>query len=730
MDTKLKKGRPILSFLSLFLGLHLAVGCVAAALLFVPQLGGLSAYWTLLSEEDYQETQSFRSTVEECLYQALRAASLEGKEGPLEPWENYTMPESPNLLYLLRFDGQEAGRSSGETFPVEDSTPVFPEAFNFILHFDGSTVTLTKDGEALDVYGDGYFTADSLWELPGYRNNGDTFFSGLDADLVSRCEVWLAVRREPIDVPGYDPIAWLPKQRQLLLAQFAAWLAAALAAAGLLLCWGLRREARERFWAGLVRCTGKIWFEWKLLVFLGSLCAFLFGCGVALRYPWGDGLIVLAVTADIFFWVLLVFRADLRRNPQARRHSGVAALARRQARRRALLPFQKRMLRYGPGVLCGILCYLFLLCLLLLALHEGGMFLAFPMTGCFFYLWFRARKKYTVTVEETGALLERIGAISRGETLPPLQLSSDSDLSASANQLNTIESGIRTAVEKQVKSERMKVELISNVSHDLKTPLTSIISYTQLLLEEDLPPAARDYAQILAQKAERLSHMVQDVFEVSKAATGNLKMQSEQIDLCKLIRQTMADMEEKLSESRLSFRVFLSPEPVFICADGQKLYRVFQNLLENVLRYSLEGTRVYLRQETTPDRTVVTIKNISREEFPAGVDLTERFVRGDESRTDGGSGLGLSIAKSFTEACGGCFSVETEGDLFTAVVSFPVVWIRPDPVSEEEDDLPDVPSQDGDVQTEPALTNDGMRRNPPSEGNDPFEAPPILLPKE
>lgn len=192
----------------------------------------------------------------------------------------------------------------------------------------------------------------------------------------------------------------------------------------------------------------------------------------------------------------------------------------------------------------------------------------------------------------------------------------------------------------------------------------------------------------------------------------------------------MADMEEKLSESRLSFRVFLSPEPVFICADGQKLYRVFQNLLENVLRYSLEGTRVYLRQETTPDRTVVTIKNISREEFPAGVDLTERFVRGDESRTDGGSGLGLSIAKSFTEACGGCFSVETEGDLFTAVVSFPVVWIRPDPVSEEEDDLTDVPSQDGDVQTEPALTNDGMKRNPPSEGNDPFEAPPILLPKE
>ena len=673
MDTKSKKSRPFLSFLSLFLGLHLAVGCAAAALLFVPQLGGLSAYWALLSEEDYQQTQSFRSAVEGCLYQALQTASLEGREGPLEPWENYSMPESPNLLYLLRFDGREAGRSSGETFPVDGGAPVFPEAFNFILHFDGSAVTLTKDGEALDVYGDGYFTADSLWELPGYRNSVDTFFSGLDAGLVSRCEVWLAVRREPIDVPGYDPIAWLPGQRQLLLAQLAAWAAAVLAAAGLLLCWGLRREARERFWAGLARFTGKIWFEWKLLVFLGSLCAFLFGCGVALRYPWGDGLLVFAVTADLFFWVLLVFRADLRRNPQARRHSGMAALARRQARRRALLPFQKRMLRYGPAVFCGAAVWALLSLFFVLALHELFWVAVVPLTCLLLYFWRQARRHFAAAVEETGALLGQIAAISRGEEPEPLCLTGETELAAAAGQLNAIGSGVRAAVERQVRSERMKVELISNVSHDLKTPLTSIISYAQLLLGEDLPPAARGYAEILAQKAERLHHMVQDVFEVSKAASGNLRVQRERLDLVKLIRQTMADMAETLDAAPVTFRVSLPQQPVLLLADGQRLCRVFQNLLENAARYSLEGTRVYVKAQAEAGRVTVTLRNVSREELPAGVDLTERFVRGDESRTDGGSGLGLSIARSFTEACGGVLTVRTDGDLFTVSVSFPVL---------------------------------------------------------
>ena len=235
-----------------------------------------------------------------------------------------------------------------------------------------------------------------------------------------------------------------------------------------------------------------------------------------------------------------------------------------------------------------------------------------------------------------------------------------------------MEAGLRTALEKQMKSERMKVELIANVSHDLKTPLTSVVSYAALLgEEEDLPPHVKDYIRILNEKARRLQVMVQDVFEVSKAASGELPLRLERLDLTRLLDQTMADMDEAIRESGLTFRVTLPSNPVWITADGDRLYRVFQNLIQNALRYSLEGSRVYLTLEVRNGRATATMKNTSRDELPGGMDFTARFVRGDESRTDGGSGLGLAIASSFTTACGGALEVETDADLFTVRVSFP-----------------------------------------------------------
>ncbi len=229
----------------------------------------------------------------------------------------------------------------------------------------------------------------------------------------------------------------------------------------------------------------------------------------------------------------------------------------------------------------------------------------------------------------------------------------------------------------------MKVELVSNVSHDLKTPLTSILSYAELLRQEEgeLPPAAADYARIIDEKAQRLKTMVEDVFEVSKAAADQLPVHLEKLDLAKLLRQTLADMDASIQKSPLTFRVELPEEPVMITADGKRLYRVFQNLIDNALRYALEGSRVYLSLKTAEGTAEASVRNTSRDELPAGVDFTARFVRGDESRTDGGSGLGLSIAKSFTEACGGTFRVETVADLFTAVVTFPLAEEEP---AEEE----------------------------------------------
>lgn len=246
------------------------------------------------------------------------------------------------------------------------------------------------------------------------------------------------------------------------------------------------------------------------------------------------------------------------------------------------------------------------------------------------------------------------------------------DLKEHAEILNNISGGLTDAVNEQMKSERFKAELITNVSHDLKTPLTSVLSYAELLRQEPLEGAAADYARIIDEKARRLAVMVQDVFEVSKAASGQLPVHLERLDFAKLLRQTLADLEGPISQSGLTFRMELPEIPVMITADGRRLYRVFQNLIDNALKYALAGSRVYLSLKTEVGRAEASLRNTSREELPTGVDLTARFVRGDASRTDGGSGLGLSIASSFTEACGGDFHVETLADLFTAVVSFPL----------------------------------------------------------
>ena len=227
-------------------------------------------------------------------------------------------------------------------------------------------------------------------------------------------------------------------------------------------------------------------------------------------------------------------------------------------------------------------------------------------------------------------------------------------------------------MEEQTRSERMKVELVTNVSHDIKTPLTSIISYAELLKQEELEPPAGEYVDILVQKAERLRSMVLDVFEISKAASGELPVKLESLDLAKLLRQTTADMTQAIESAPVILRESLPEEPVPILADGDRLYRVFQNLLQNALTYALEGSRVYLSLTVKDGMAEASVKNTSKTELPDGVDFTARFVRGDQSRTDGGSGLGLAIADSFTRACGGELRVEPVADLFVVTVTFPL----------------------------------------------------------
>ncbi len=279
-------------------------------------------------------------------------------------------------------------------------------------------------------------------------------------------------------------------------------------------------------------------------------------------------------------------------------------------------------------------------------------------------------------INDAAAINNKLTAITAGQNTAPLELASTSLLTQAAHNLNAVGNGIEAAIEQNNRSNKMRVELITNVSHDLKTPLTSIINYADLLCEEDLPENAAAYAQSLREKSYRLKSMVQDVFDLSKATSGNLNVEKTKLDLAKLIRQTLADMDERIAESNLTFKLNIASEPLFIEADGEKLYRVFQNLIINALQYSLENSRVHVMLDKHDGNAYARIKNTSRQELNfTAEEIMERFVRADTSRTTEGSGLGLSIVQSFTEACGGTFAIEMDADLFTACVSFPLVII-------------------------------------------------------
>lgn len=241
-----------------------------------------------------------------------------------------------------------------------------------------------------------------------------------------------------------------------------------------------------------------------------------------------------------------------------------------------------------------------------------------------------------------------------------------------AEYINNIGSGLDAAVENSVKNERMKTELITNVSHDLNTPLTSIISYVDLLKRENFTdPKVLEYLDILEAKAARLKVLTEDVVEASKASTGNLTLNMNNLDFVEMLHQVIGEFEERFEEHHLTMIVHFPDEPSVIYADGQRLWRVLENIFGNVTKYAMEDTRVYAEVMNAHGQVVFTLKNISAQPLNfAAEELTERFVRGDVARGTEGSGLGLSIAKSLTELQGGKFQLYLDGDLFKVTITF------------------------------------------------------------
>ncbi len=615
-----------------------------------------------------------------------------------EAW-NKILQEDRNLLYSISRNGKILYSN------MEDISQYPTQGYGFLLSFDGKECSASKNGSAIDLYGDGIYREDGKhWELPGYSNfQADETAAGVTVSIAVADEPALYIKGNYSSQGNqwrcnrlyYMEKNWRERRQNLVV------YGALEAGIGLCLLavWFLLRKEKPLTDRAIAQVTGHLWFEVKLLLLLGALCIVLLPLTEEMRYlvqevtyavsweaetayyqyPWFLSAYLYEILRQpvmvlLVFWSGWLFVNDLRYGDKPWRHGICGMLTARGLK----LPIQRRLSRLAGLMaltavgLCAVTLNLLVYYLSFgsLRLDVVWLFLLPPSLLLIATVLYSARLRKLWG--DLGSLTEQIRAVKDGSLTSSLPLPEDGDLRRSMEELGDIQQGMARAVEEQTRSERMKVELVTNVSHDIKTPLTSIISYAELLKQEKLEPPAGEYVDILAQKAERLRTMVLDVFEVSKAASGELPVKLEELDLAKLLRQTTADMAGAIEAAPITLRESLPEEPVTIVADGDRLYRVFQNLLQNALKYALEGSRVYLTLDVRDGTAEVSLKNTSRTELPDGVDFTGRFVRGDQSRTDGGSGLGLAIADSFTRACGGELRVEPVADLFVVTVRFPI----------------------------------------------------------
>ncbi|GAA0337434.1 HAMP domain-containing sensor histidine kinase [Bacillus carboniphilus] len=281
--------------------------------------------------------------------------------------------------------------------------------------------------------------------------------------------------------------------------------------------------------------------------------------------------------------------------------------------------------------------------------------------------WFTYKK-----VKSFKTIKEGVERIKNGEIHHTIDVGKKGEFATLASNINGITDGLKNAVENELKSERLKTELITNVSHDIRTPLTSIITYIDLLKKETDTEKIQEYVKILDQKSQRLKLLTDDLFDAAKASSGNIPVELEQIDIISLVTQGLGELNNKIETSQLDFKVRYPKEKIYVAADGKLLWRSVENVLSNIFKYALAGSRVYIDMEEAGEEVILTFKNISAYELNITADeLMERFKRGDESRHSQGSGLGLSISKSLIELQKGSFKIEIDGDLFKAIIKLP-----------------------------------------------------------
>ena len=605
------------------------------------------------------------------------------------------LKECKNLLYTIVYD-DEILYSNADGMALDGEKGELPDGYNFLLYFDGEKVTIKKNGKDLNIYGDGQYRNDGGWFVPGYKN------FPVD-EKYGKARITIAAIDDPQlytvafygDGYGYydggNRLYQIVQDMQETRDEMGSFCFTLAAAAIFLLVSRIFRKEKRQADRKLAFFTGKLWYEVKVLIFLipAGFLVYQFipminnvyygGLNPDIYYEYALKRII--PLELVVFWMLWLALNDACYNRHVWNNSLCGRIRHSLAVKQLQYPFQQRMLRRYRKIMLLSAFVIIILLVIIVAWVRGeySYWAALTVVAVIGIVGVSAAEiRYLMQLsreaQDMGDLVDQISAVREGDMEAPLYLPEDSDLHDAVTNLNEIQGGMKEAIKEQLQSERMKVELIANVSHDIKTPLTSIISYVELLKEEEgLPDHVKDYISILESKSQRLKTMVQDVFEVSKAASGELPVKLETIDFAKLLRQTMADMEEEIHSSCVTVRAQIPEEEEFIRADGQRLYRVFQNLIQNALKYSLDGSRVYIALKREDGMLTASVTNTSADELDGSIDYTARFTRGDSSRTDGGSGLGLSIARSFTEACGGTFRIAIIADLFTAYVTFKAV---------------------------------------------------------
>lgn len=663
----------------------------AAWLLFLAMAGGAAFFglqcarsMPLLGAESAQETGAFIQMLEEREEQVLELLScqIQLKDDTLDYVERQTYQE--RLRYLeeqlspeqTSFRYQILSADGSRVLPgnLPEDAPDLEELVSQVYYLRVNTSGVGQTALESEMIPE-FFVVETddamIYSAPSAK--------AAEESVVLRCGVLTPERME-----AQDEFFRLEQEFTRAQMNFAFYLTLALAlaaaSAGLLivLLWASGRgpEGEE----AVLPWPERIYTEaWALLLAGGTVLLLVLLTEYESNWIWAvyradsgqlDTLCI-AGTAAITAWVLLA--AMLLRTVTVRLR--LRALARTTLLCRVVSFLWRRLsvfIRELPLTWKTLLCFLLYLAAIFAADHLWPLRYWYPLPGAVVNLtvlmglcWWSAgfgRVRKGTEIIAAGNLNHQIETAH----LP-------ADLKGHAEALNNISGGLTTAVNEQMKSERFKAELITNVSHDLKTPLTSIINYVNLLKTTDqTDPRAQTYIEVLDRKSLRLKKLTEDLVEASKASTGVLAVNREKIGMAQLLDQALGEYEEKLEEKRLAVVRTVPEGESYVYADGRHLWRVIDNLLSNCAKYALEGTRVYIELVRGKGTVSLSVKNISREALNVPSErLMERFVRGEESRSTEGSGLGLSIARSLTELQGGTFELAVDGDLFKAVVTLP-----------------------------------------------------------